>query len=367
MQVPLLDLKREYAVVKSDVDAAVHAVLDHGKFILGPEVKELEEKIAAFIGSEHAVGVASGSDALVLALRACGVGPGDEVVTTTFSFFASAGSVTRVGGKPVFVDIDPETYNLDPQQLSAAVTDRTKAIMPVHLFGQTADMDPINEIARAGKIKVIEDAAQALSAEYKGRKAGTLGDLACFSFFPSKNLGCAGDGGMITTGGQELAEMLRVLRVHGSKPKYYYKITGYNSRLDSLQAAILLAKFPHLEKWSDARRKHADIYDRELAGVGDLELPKRLPECRHIFNQYTIATGRRDDLMAHLKDKQVGHAIYYPVPLHLQECYADLGHREGDLPHSEKRAKQVLSIPVYPYLTESEQSYIIESIKGFFG
>jgi len=366
MQVPLLDLKREYADCKADIDAAIQTVLDHGKFILGPEVKEFEEKIAAYTGAEHAIGVASGSDALVLALRACGVAPGEEVITTPFSFFASAGSISRVGARPVFVDIDPQTYNLDPNKLAGDVTGKAKAVIPVHLFGQTADMDPINEVARAQNIKVIEDAAQALSAEYKGRKAGTLGDLACFSFFPSKNLGGAGDGGMITASDPELAEILHILRVHGSQPKYYYKIAGYNSRLDSLQAAILLAKLPHLERWTEARRKHADVYDTELATVGDLELPVRTPDCRHIFNQYTIATDRRDDLVRYLKEKQIGHAIYYPVPLHLQECYAELGYRPGDFPHSEKRAKQVFSIPVYPYLTEREQSCIIDSIKGFF-
>jgi dTDP-4-amino-4,6-dideoxygalactose transaminase len=340
--------------------------LDHAKFILGPEVKQLEDKVAEYTGAKQAVGVASGSDALTLALRACGVGPGDEVITTPFSFFASAGSVSRLGAKPVFVDIDPLTCNLDPNKLADAVTPRTKAVQPVHLYGQTADMDPINRIARAKNIKIVEDAAQAISAEYKGVKAGALGDLACFSFFPSKNLGGAGDGGMVTARDPELADLVRILRVHGAKPQYYHRIAGYNSRLDTLQAAILLAKLPYLDGWSDARRKHADIYDRELAGVGDLELPVRMPNCRHIYNQYTIATNRRDALVARLKEKTIGQAIYYPVPLHLQECYAYLGHREGDFPIAEKRAKQVVSIPVYPYLTEAEQAYVIETIKEFF-
>jgi len=366
MQVPLLDIKREYAVTKTDVDAAVHRVLDHAKFILGPEVKEIEGKIADYTGAEHAIGVASGSDALVLALRACGVGQGDEVITSPFSFFASAGSITRLSAKPVFVDIDPVNYNMDPSRLGEAITGKTKAIMPVHLFGQTADMDPINEIAKAKNIRVVEDAAQALSAAYKGRKAGVLGDLACFSFFPSKNLGGAGDGGMITARDPELADMLRVLRVHGAKPKYYHRIAGYNSRLHTMQAAILLAKFPHLDGWSEARRKHADVYDKELAGVGDLDLPVRMPDCRHIFNQYTIATDQRDKLAEHLNAKGIGNAIYYPVPLHLQDCYADLGYKKGSFPHSERRADQVVSIPVYPYLTEDEQAYVIESIKEFF-
>jgi dTDP-4-amino-4,6-dideoxygalactose transaminase len=366
MQVPLLDLKREYAVTKADVDAAVHTVLDHAKFILGPEVKQFEEKIAAFTGADHAVGVASGSDALVLALRAGGVGAGDEVITSTFSFFASAGSITRLGARPVFVDIDPQTYNIDPEKVTAVITDKTKAIMPVYLFGQTAEMDPIIKVARAKGIKTVGDAAQALSAEYKGKKAGALCDLECFSFFPSKNLGCAGDGGMVTATDPELADQLRILRVHGSKPKYYHKIAGYNSRLATIQAAILLAKFPHLDQWSEARAKHAAIYDRELAGVGDLELPFRMPDCRHIYNQYTIATDQRNALMERLQEKQIGHAIYYPIPLHMQECYADLGYKAGDFPHSEKRAAQVVSIPVFPYLTEDEQAFVIETIKGFF-
>lgn len=367
MQVPLLDLKREYAVTKTDVDAAVHTVLDHAKFILGPEVKQFEEKIAAYTGAAYAVGVASGSDALVLALRACGVGAGDEVITSTFSFFASAGSITRLGARPVFVDIDPQTYNVDPDKVAAAITGKTRAIMPVYLFGQIADMDPIIEATRARGVRTVGDAAQALSAEYKGRKAGSLTDVECFSFFPSKNLGCAGDGGMVTASDPELADMLRILRVHGSKPKYYHRIVGYNSRLATLQAAILMAKLPHLDQWSDMRAGHAAVYDRELADVGDLELPVRMPERRHIYNQYTIATNRRDALMKRLKEKQIGHAIYYPVPLHMQQCYAELGYKAGDFPNSEQRAQQVVSIPVYPYLTEDEQAFVIETIKEFFG
>jgi len=366
MQVPLLDLKREYAEIKTAVDAAVHAVLDHAKFILGPEVKLFEEKITAYTGAKHAVGVASGSDALVLALRACGVGAGDEVITSTFSFFASAGSITRLGARPVFVDIDPQTYNVDAEKVAAAITRKTKAIMPVYLFGQTADMDPILEVARARGIKTVGDAAQSLSSSYKGTKVGALCDTECISFFPSKNLGCAGDGGMVTASDSTIAEQLRILRVHGSKPKYYHKIAGYNSRLATIQAAILLAKLPYLDQWSDKRAQHAAIYDRELAGVGDLELPYRLPQCRHIYNQYTIATDRREALIARFAEKQIGHAIYYPVPLHMQECYRDLGHKAGDFPVSEKRAAQVVSIPVYPYLTEDEQAYVIQTIKEFF-
>jgi dTDP-4-amino-4,6-dideoxygalactose transaminase len=367
MQVPLLDLKREYAETKPAVDAAVHTVLDHAKFILGPEVKQFEEKIAAYTGAKHAIGVASGSDALVLALRACGVGPGDEVITSAFSFFASAGSISRLGARPVFADIDPRTYNVDPASVAAAITGKTKAIMPVYLYGQTAEMTPILEVARSRKIRTVGDAAQSLSSEYKGTKAGALCDTECFSFFPSKNLGCAGDGGMVTASDPELADMLRILRVHGSRPKYYHKITGYNSRLATLQAAILMAKLPFLDRWSDARTAHATIYDRELAGVGDLELPYRMPGCRHIYNQYTIATSQRDKLVACFEEKQIGHAIYYPVPLHLQECYANLGYKAGDFPSCEKRANEVVSIPVYPYLTEAEQAFVIQTIKEFFG
>ncbi len=366
MQVPLLDIKREYIETKADVDAALQQVLSHAKFILGPEVKEFEAAVADYLSVEHAVGVASGSDALVLALRACGVEQGDEVITTPFSFFASAGSITRLGARPVFVDIEPDTYNMDPTKLADACTTKSRVIMPIHLYGQTADMDPICEVAREKGVKVVEDAAQALSAEYQDKKAGSLGDAACFSFFPSKNLGGAGDGGMVTANDPELAEILRILRVHGSKPKYYHKIVGYNSRLDTLQAAYLLAKFPRLDSWSDERAKHAAIYDRELAGVGDLDLPKRLEYCHHIYNQYTIATARRDELVNVFKEEGIGHAIYYPVPLHLQECYADLGYHEGDFTVSERRAKEVVSIPVYPYLTEEEQDFVIETIKKFF-
>jgi dTDP-4-amino-4,6-dideoxygalactose transaminase len=364
MKVPFLDLKRQYNAIKKEIDEAVFSVLSNTQFILGPEVKNFEEKVAAYCGTKFATGVASGTDALLLSLRACGVNPGDEIITTGFSFFASAGVISRLGANPVFVDIDPETYNINPDQIEKKITPKTKAIMPVHLFGQCADMDPIMDIAKRHSLKVVEDAAQAIGAEYKGRKAGAIGDFGCFSFFPSKNLGGAGDGGMVVTNDPDMAEMVRVLRVHGSKPKYYHSIVGYNSRLDTIQAAILSVKLKYLDEWTKKRRKHAEVYNSALK---DLEMitPKEESFNYHIYNQYTIAVKNRDELRNYLKEKQIGHDIYYPVPLHLQECYKFLGYKKGDLPVSEKKAEEVVSIPIYPELTEDEQEYVITTIKEF--
>jgi dTDP-4-amino-4,6-dideoxygalactose transaminase len=364
MKVPFLDLKRQYGAIKKEMDEAVFSVLSNTQFILGPEVKSLEEEIAAYCGTKFAIGVASGTDALLLSLRAGGVKSGDEVITTGFSFFSSAGVISRLGANPVFVDIDPETYNINPDQIEKKITPKTKAIMPVHLFGQCADMDPIMKVARKHNLKVIEDAAQAIGAEYKGRKAGAIGDFGCFSFFPSKNLGGAGDGGMVAANDPEMAEMVRILRVHGSKPKYYHSTIGYNSRLDTLQAAILSVKLKYLDNWTKKRREHAEVYNSAFKGL-DLITPKAESFNYHIYNQYTIAVKNRDELRNYLKEKQIGHDTYYPVPLHLQECYKFLGYEKGDLPVSEKKAEEVVSIPIYPELTEQEQDYVISTIKEF--
>jgi dTDP-4-amino-4,6-dideoxygalactose transaminase len=362
MNVPFLDLKRQYASIKEELDQAVFSVLSHTKFILGPEVQAFEEKVAKYCGTKFAVGVASGTDALLLSLRACGVGPGDEVITTGFSFFATAGVISRLGGIPVYVDIDPDIYNVAPDEIEEKITSKTKAIMPVHLFGQCADMDPIMEVAKKHKLKVVEDAAQAIGSEYKGKKAGNLSDFGCFSFFPSKNLGAAGDGGMVVTNDPEMADLVRILRVHGSKPKYYHSMVGYNSRLDALQAAILSVKLKYLDGWTKKRREHAAVYNAAFKGL-DIITPKEEDFNYHIYNQYTIALKNRDRLREVLKENQIGHDVYYPVPLHLQECYRSLGYKEGDLPVTEEKAGEVVSIPVYPELTEEEQSFVIETIR----
>ncbi|HWR83353.1 MAG TPA: DegT/DnrJ/EryC1/StrS family aminotransferase [Candidatus Deferrimicrobium sp.] len=364
MPVPLLDLKRQYAALKPQLDAAVISVLTHGQFILGPEVRKLEEEIAALCGVKYAVGVASGTDALLLALRASGVGPGDEVITTDFSFFATAGVIWRLGAKPVFVDIEPDTYNLDPRLIEAAITPKTKAIVPVHLFGQVADMDPIMQIARKCGLKVVEDGAQAIGAEYKGRKAGSIGDFGCFSFFPSKNLGAGGDGGIIVMNDQASYELCRMLRVHGWKKKYFSEIVGYNSRLATIQAAILLVKLPHLRKWSEERRAHAKRYDQAFAGTKNLTCPVvKEYSTFHIYNQYTIAVPNRDQVEAKLKEAGIGSEVYYPFPFHKLPCFSYLGHKADDFPVSGKAALQVLSIPIYSELTEGEQDEVYGHIK----
>jgi len=362
MNVPFLDLKRQYSFIKEELDQAVFSVLSHAKFIMGPEVKAFEEKVAEYCGAKSAIGVASGTDALLLSLRAGGVGSGDEVITTGFSFFATAGVITRLGATPVFVDIDPDTYNMAPDEIKKKITPKTKAIMPVHLYGQCVDMDPITEIAKKHNLKVVEDAAQAIGAKYKGKKAGTFGDFGCFSFFPSKNLGAAGDGGMVVTNDQKMNELLRMLRVHGAKPKYYHSIVGYNSRLDTIQAALLSVKLKYLDRWTEKRREHAEIYNVAFKDL-DIVTPKEEEFNYHIYHQYTIAVKNRDGLREVLKENQIGHDVYYPVPLHLQECYRHLGYKEGDLPVIEKKAMEVISLPIYPELTKEEQSFVIETIK----
>lgn len=365
MKVKLLDLVAQYETIRDEIRAAVDEVFESQHFILGPRVGELEERIAEYCGTKHAVGVASGSDALLLALSAAGVGPGDEVVTTPYSFFSSASSITRLGAQPVFADIDPATCNIDPAAALAALGPRTKAVLVVHLYGQTAEMDPILAGAAERGIPVIEDACQAIGAEHRGRRAGSMGLAGCFSFFPSKNLGGAGDGGMITTGDRPLSDRLRSLREHGAARRYYHDEIGINSRLDALQAAVLLVKLRHLEAWSEGRRRNAARYDRLLAGVRGVVTPAALPWNRHIYNQYVIRVPRRDELMRHLQDEGIGCAIYYPVPLHLQECFAFLGCRAGDFPAAERAAAETLALPVYPELTGAMQEHVAGAIERF--
>lgn len=367
MDVPLLDLKAQYSVIKAEVDAAIAGVLESQHFILGPKVEECEKAIAAYSNSSYGIGVSSGSDALLVCLMAENIGNGDEVITTPYSFFATAGAIARLGAVPVFVDIDPKTYNLDVRQLESKVTRRTRAIIPVHLYGQMADMDAVMAVAQKHKLIVIEDAAQAIGAEYKGRRAGSIGDYGCFSFFPSKNLGGVGDGGMVVANDPQKAERVRCLRGHGAKPKYYHKLVGGNFRLDAIQAAVVSAKLPHLDNWTEARQRNAKRYDRLFEAAG---LPVGLPAVetgRHIFNQYVIRTSSRDELQTHLKKNSVGTEVYYPVPLHLQECFAYLGNKPGSFPESERAAKETLALPIQPELTEAQAEYVVECIGQFVG
>ena len=366
--VPLLDLKAQYAALRDEIHAAMDRVIESQYFILGPEVEALEREVAAYSHCQYGIGVSSGTDALLVALMAIDLQPGDEVITTPYTFFATAGSIARLGGRPVFVDIDPRTYNIDPAGIEAAITPRTKAIMPVHLFGQMADMDPIMAIAERHGLIVIEDAAQAIGAEYKGRRAGSIGHLGCFSFFPSKNLGGFGDGGMVVTNDAALADTVKLLRGHGARPKYHHKVVGGNFRLDALQAAVLRVKLNYLDEWSAARQRNAERYRQLFAAAGvDIGLPYDAGYGRHIYNQFVIRSERRDALMAHLKAQQIGTEIYYPVPMHLQECFADLGYRACDFPASEQAALETLAIPVYPELEEGAQQAVIEIIQRFAG
>ena len=369
MQVPLLDLKAQHAALREKLRAAVDRVLDSQQFILGPEVRALEEEIARYTTARHAVGCASGSDAVLLALMALDVRAGDEVITSPFTFFATGSAISRVGARPVFVDIEPRTYNLDVNKIEAAITPRTRALMPVHLYGQCAEMGAIMEIAGRHSLPVIEDAAQAIGAMDGGRQAGTFGRIGCFSFYPTKNLGGAGDGGMLTTNDDRLAERLRALRVHGGTTEYLHREVGINSRLDSLQAAVLRVKLPHLDDWSQARRERAVIYSR-LFAEADLKFELRTPFVRegagHIFHQYVVRVpAHRDALMKHLQEHGVGTKIYYPVPLHLQECFRDLGYQEGDLPAAERAARETLALPMFPELTFEQQRYVVETVARF--
>jgi len=363
MAVPLLDMKRQYVTIKDKIDKAVAKVLDHGWFILGPEVKELEKRIAKMCGASTGIGVACGTDALLLSLDAAGVGPGDEVIVPDFSFFASAGVVSRLGARPVFVDIEADTYNIDPTKIDDAISLKTKAIMPVHLFGQVADMDPIMSIAREHNFAVVEDAAQAIGATYKNKQAGSMGTFGCFSFYPTKNLGAAGDAGMVVTSHVEYTKRLLMLRMHGWKKKYFPEIIGYNSRLDSIQAAVLLVKLEYLKEWTEKRQEHAAKYDLAFAGTS-IVTPVVKDYSYHIYNQYTIAVGNRDELLAALKENNIGNDIYYPSPFHQLECYRDLEYKVGDFPISEKAAETVISIPIYPELTQAEQDEVIKVVKS---
>ncbi|MHC4256287.1 MAG: DegT/DnrJ/EryC1/StrS family aminotransferase [Planctomycetota bacterium] len=364
MQVPLLDLKAQYAAIKDDVMAAVAEVLESQRCIGGPKIEELEQRIAAISDCKYAVGTASGTDAILNSLMSLDIGPGDEVITTPFTFFATVGCIVRTGARPVFVDIDPKTYNIDPVKIESAITDKTKAIMPVHLFGQMADMDLIMEIAERHNLAVIEDAAQSITSTYKGKRAGSLGTAGCFSFFPSKNLGAAGDGGMIVTNDQELYEKMKMMRDHGQKPRYHHHYVGGNFRLDPIQAAVLLVKLPYLDEWSQGRRDNAAYYNRKLKG-SVVQTPYIREDCVSIYNQYCIRVPRRDDVVSLLKDKDIGCAIYYPIPLHLQECFAYLSYKQGDFPHAEKAADEIMAIPVYPELTDEMKDFVADTIIDF--
>jgi dTDP-4-amino-4,6-dideoxygalactose transaminase len=363
--IPLLDLKAQYAPIREEIRAAIDRVADAQYFIGGPEVEGLEREIAGYSQCAFGVGVTSGTDALLVALMAIDVKPGDEVITTPYSFFATAGSIYRLGAVPVFVDISLDDYNIRPDRIEAAVTQRTRAIIPVHLYGQMADMDPIMEIARRHNLVVIEDAAQAIGSEYKGRRAGSIGDFGCFSFFPSKNLGGFGDGGMITTNDPALAHRARLLRNHGAEPKYYHKLVGGNFRLDALQAAVLRVKLRYLDGWTSGRQRNAARYRALFAdhAPSSIVLPAEGPDRRHIYNQFVIRVPERDAVIALLKERKIGHEIYYPVPLHLQECFAACGYRPGDLPASEQAARETLALPIYPELTEEMQAAVVEAIE----
>jgi dTDP-4-amino-4,6-dideoxygalactose transaminase len=377
MGVPLLDLKAHHEPLHQEIMAALEQTFRSQAFILGPDVGKLEERVATYCQTRYGIGVTSGTDALLIALMTLGVGPGDEVITTPYSFFATAGAVVRLGAKPVLVDIDPVTYNLDPTKVKSALTAKSKAIIPVHLYGQCADMAPIMDIAKQCNLSVIEDAAQAIGSEYHdGRRACSIGTIGCLSFFPSKNLGCLGDGGMVVTNDPDLAERMRVLRVHGSKPKYYHKLIGGNFRLDTIQAAVLNVKLNYLDGWTKRRQENASRYETlfkqsGLTQHGKVKLPEPVyrnsaAKHYHIYNQFVLRVEQRDALMAHLKQKGIGAEIYYPVPFHIQECFLYLGYREGDFPESERAAKETVAIPIYPELTAEQQAEVVQAITAFY-
>jgi dTDP-4-amino-4,6-dideoxygalactose transaminase len=385
--VPLLDLKAQFAQIRAEVMPVIDRVCASQHFILGEHVHALEEEVARYCGASAGIGVSSGTDALLIALMALGIGAGDEVITSPFTFFATAGTIARAGARPVFCDIDPPTFNLSPAAVRAFIADycqtegdrlinrttggRIRALMPVHLYGQCADMDPLMAIARQYGLKVIEDAAQAIGTQYgDGRHAGTIGDIGCFSFFPSKNLGAFGDAGLCTTNDAELAETLRVLRVHGGKPKYFHALIGGNFRIDELQAAVLRVKLKYLDGWTEGRQRNAAYYDASFqeARLGaKLRTPLAVAGYRHIFNQYVVRAQRRDDLKARLTERGIGSEIYYPMPLHLQKCFAYLNHRAGDFPHSEQAAEETLALPIYPELEQAQMAHVVATIADFYG
>ena len=383
MKVPLLDLKPQYNSLKKELDEAVLNVAESQYFILGPEVEKMEKEFCDYLGCKHAIGVSSGTDALLLALMSIEIKPDDEIIVPTYSFFATAGVVARLNAKPVFVDIDPVTFNMDPHDIEKRITSNTKAIIPVHLYGQSADMQPIMEIAKKHNLKVIEDAAQAIGVQYKdGRSVGTIGDIGCFSFFPSKNLGCYGDGGLVTTNDDDLAYLLKIKRVHGGEQKYFHKVIGGNFRIDALQAAVLRVKLPHLDRWSEQRRKNAELYNKLFLEAGLVDKPGKtkfdtknkvlIPEAvynqfsdlknPHIFNQYIIRVEKRDELKKFLTENEIGNEIYYPVPFHQQECFSNLGYKEGDFPEAEKAASSSLALPIYQDLKEEQIKFVVEKI-----
>ena len=381
MKIPQFNLECQFRYLKEEILKVVEQILASGRYILGPEVEAFEKEVANYLGVKHAIGVASGTDALWLSLKALGVGPGDLVLTTPFTFFATASAILNTGATPVFADIDPLTFNLDPEKVKEALEGRSpvwqrlglkpekvKVILPVHLYGQAADMDALLEIARQYDLKVVEDAAQAMGTKYKGQKVGSFGEFGCFSFFPTKNLGAFGDGGLVVTQDDELAGKVRMLRAHGSKPKYYHHLVGTNSRLDAIQAAILRVKLPHLDKWIEARRNIANIYDSLLGKVEKVKIPYRASYSYHTFHQYTlrILNDQRDELRSYLKEKGIGTGIYYPLPVHLQPVLKPFGYMEGDFPEAEKACKEVLSLPMWPELTEDEARYVAQTVKDYF-
>lgn len=367
---PFVDLRAQYAAIGKEVMAAIEAVMERQQFILDAEVRSFERELAAYVGAQDAVGCASGTDALVLALMASGIGPGDEVITTPFTFIATAGAIARVGARPRFADIEPQTFNIDPDAIAAAVTERTRAIVVVHLFGLAADLAPIMALARRQSIAIIEDAAQAIGARYQGKRVGAIGAMGCFSFFPAKNLGGAGDGGMVTAGNAELAQRLRMLRDHGSREKYSYETLGLNSRLDEIQAAVLRVKLKYLDRWTGQRRARAQRYRELLAegGINDwLKPPVEPPGREHVYNQFVIRCARRDDLRNFLSSRGIPTQVYYPSPLHLQSAFTDLGCREGQFPIAEKASREVLALPIYPELSDEHQRAVVNAIAQFYG
>lgn len=370
--VPLLDLGRQYALIGGEMEKALIDCARSGRYILGDAVEKFEKESAEYCGVNHAIGVTSGSDALIVALMAEGIGPGDKVITSAFTFFATGGAIWRVGATPIFVDIEPDGFNIDPAKVEQAAGQQgVKAIMVVHLFGQCADMDAIMDIAKKYDLCVIEDAAQSIGSEYKGKRAGSIGHYGCFSFFPSKNLGCMGDGGLVTTNDPERAKMVKMLRNHGSQPKYYHKYVGGNFRIDAMQAAVLSVKLPYLDSWTKGRQKNAATYEELFAKakMENVQLPAVLPERRHIYNQFTlrIKNGLRDRVLKSLRERKIGCEVYYPVPLHLQECFADLNYKPGDIPLSEQASDEVISIPIFPELTTEEQQYVVDSFAEILG
>jgi dTDP-4-amino-4,6-dideoxygalactose transaminase len=361
----MVDVVGQYRKIRGEIDAAIRKVVESGQFILGKEVGEFECKVAGYLGVNYAVGCASGTDALQVAMMALGIGPGDEVITTPFTFVATTETIVLLGASPVYVDIKPDSFNIDPAAIEAAVTPRTKAIMPVHLYGQSADMDPIMDIARRHRLRVIEDAAQALGASYKEKKVGTFGDIACFSFFPSKNLGGMGDAGMVVTNDPDLWDRMKMIIVHGSKRRYYHEVLGVNSRLDTIQAAVLAVKLQYLDEWNTMRRTFAARYDKLLAGL-PVTIPPRSPDCYHIYHQYTLRVPKRDELASFLAERQIPHGIYYPIPLHLQQAFGGMGYGRGSFPLTEKASEEVISLPMHTELTDEQLTYIAGMVRSFY-